>query len=177
MTDTTNSTLIAWLLASSTIAVILLLALLGMMYAFWLTGQSLRQAKKRLDSFAGIDPFTAAHHADSANRLSEYRRILNSSGGGIGKRISECREIAEAVSKRAPELFKTEPGLIYWLEATDQVLLALFEIDREWYGPNQERCATSRSALIYQDIHDKSGSPLPHGRVITSSGVLLNDGE
>lgn len=174
MTDTTTNTLIPWLLVATILCATLFVALLGMAYAYWLSSQSLHHAKKQLDLISGVNATSVAHYATT---LGYYRHILNSSGGGIGKRISECREIAETVIRHAPELFKTEPSLIYWLEATDQVLVALFEIDREWYDPHQERCAASKSALIYQDIHDKSGLPPPRGCVITSSGVHFNDGD
>jgi len=93
--------------------------------------------------------------------------------GGVGKRISECREITEALSNHAPTVFKAEPVLIYWLEATDQFLVELYEINRERNGPVQDHCATARSALVYQAVHDSTGLPLPPGRIITNSGLIL----
>lgn len=52
-------------------------------------------------------------------------QLLERSQGGVHKRISEVREITEAIRLRHPELFKDEFGLTYWLSATDDFLCEL----------------------------------------------------
>ncbi|MFZ5525929.1 MAG: hypothetical protein ACOZE7_04670 [Pseudomonadota bacterium] len=52
-------------------------------------------------------------------------QLLERSQGGVHKRISEVREVAEAIRLRHPELFKDEFGLTYWLSATDDFLCGL----------------------------------------------------
>lgn len=141
---------------------LLLIALAGMTFAYWRSERSLRRANSRLDFMTEA----GAHVAERSTELAQYRRILMSSAGGVGKRISECREITEAIQRYAPELFTMEEGLIYWLEATDQFLCNLYEVYREEPDPVQDHCATARSAAIYQSVHEQTGLPLPPGRKV-----------
>jgi hypothetical protein len=57
--------------------------------------------------------------------VSGIVQILDSSVGGLSKRLSESQEIVETISRLDPELFKRDKGLIYWLHANDQFLVQL----------------------------------------------------
>jgi len=92
------------------------------------------------------------------SKLFAYQDTLICTTGGVGKRISECREITEALSKHAPDVFKAEPGLIYWLGATDQFLV---ELNDSLGDPLQDRLAAIRSQAIYLAIHEHNDIPLP----------------
>lgn len=100
-----------------------------------------------------------SHHTVRTNAI---RKALEATGG-IGKRIAECREIAETLQQHAPAVFKKEPGLIYWIEATDQFLVELHAAAGS--DPEHERVAKSRSGAIYHQVHAETGLPLPPGEL------------
>lgn len=139
---------------------LLVLALVGMTYAYWRSKRSLRQANNHLDLLA---------EGNALDAVIRYQRIMKSSAGGVGKRLSECREITESILRHSPELFTKEDGLLYWLEATDQFLSELYEVYREDPDPVQDHCAAARSTAVYQAAHDKTGLPLPPGRVFSTT--------
>lgn len=77
--------------------------------------------------------------------------VIERHAGGIGKRISETREIAEAVFANNPAIFAAAPGLIYWLKASDDFLVELMRVshsDTEF----QRHAAEARTAAIYQQV-------------------------
>lgn len=57
-------------------------------------------------------------------QLQRFREVIERSGGGLAKRVSEHAEIEHVLSK-APELFIAEPGLRHWLNASRQFHHAL----------------------------------------------------
>ncbi len=86
---------------------------------------------------------------------------LETSNGGVGKRIAECREIAEAIFTQAPATFEQETGLIHWIQATDRFLVELDQLAPQ--NPIRAHVANSRSAEIYQRIHRAIGTPEVQG--------------
>lgn len=92
--------------------------------------------------------------------LTDLYKVLSFKTGGVGKRISECREITEALFTHVPDVFEQEKGLIYWLHATDQFFTAL---DATML-PNdvREHCANSYSAEIYSQVYRAIGKMEPH---------------
>lgn len=64
---------------------------------------------------------------DQQNTFERILEVVESTAGGISKRVWENIEIAESIYSRAPELFKQCPSLIYDLHATEQFLNALFD--------------------------------------------------
>jgi len=100
------------------------------------------------------------HHKARTSAILEALKTT----GGIGKRIAECREIAETLQLHAPAVFKKEPGLIYWIEATDQFLVDLHAAAGN--DPEQGRVAKSRSGAIYHQVHAETGLPLPPGELV-----------
>ncbi|MYM92487.1 hypothetical protein [Duganella vulcania] len=59
-------------------------------------------------------------------RMGVVVRVVNSSVGGIGKRLSESVEIATAIHTQAPQIFSQCEGLARWLRANDQFLVELY---------------------------------------------------
>lgn len=84
-----------------------------------------------------------------------YQKVLSGTTGGVGKRINECREITESVFKGAPTIFQDEPGLIYWLEATDQFLSELHQLNDDSL---QNHVANGRGREIYTTVHNFLGN-------------------
>lgn len=99
-------------------------------------------------------------------RTSAIQNALETTGG-IGKRIAECREIAAALQQHAPEVFKNEPGLIYWIEATDQFLVELHAATGS--NPAQERMANSRSGQVYNHVRTAAGLSFRPGSLAHAS--------
>ncbi len=97
--------------------------------------------------------------------LSGVLRVLNSSTGGISKRISESAEIAEAIQSQAPDLFKQCPGLAYWLHANDQFLVSLCSVAVEGVDRHhQQRIDEMKNAgreKIFDRIYETAGLPAP----------------
>lgn len=95
-----------------------------------------------------------------AAEVAAYRTVLASNAGGVGKRISECREIAEAIQRHSPDLYEREHGMVFWLSAMDEFLVALHSA----YDPGgegdlgQARLATSRDADIYRLVQSEAQS-------------------
>jgi len=76
--------------------------------------------------------------------------VLERKTGGVGKRISECREIAETLFAVAPAVYEEEPSLIHCLQATDEFLV---EVDRLLPADDiRAHAANSRSPEIYKQI-------------------------
>jgi hypothetical protein len=71
--------------------------------------------------------------------LSEVTHVLNANVGGISKRITESVEIADAIYRQSPDLFKSCDGLAYWLHANDQFLNALYNAAAEGIDPDHRR--------------------------------------
>ena len=89
--------------------------------------------------------------ADAQAFRASLEAVLKNNTGGVGKRISETRQIAEAVFAHNPAIFAAAPGLIHWLKATDEFLVELMRsshTDDEY----QRHVAGSQSAAIYQHI-------------------------
>lgn len=89
---------------------------------------------------------------------AKWREVLSEHAGGIGKRISECREIAKAIERHSPDMYQREHGLIFWLAAMDQFLVALLG----GYDPTERdhsmhtRMAEVNSSEIYKRIQEKN---------------------
>jgi len=72
------------------------------------------------------------HRLHLAEEVQELRRqlgavvkVIESSGGGVEKRIREQQEIVAAITARQPVLFKDENGLKHWLNANNEFFRAL----------------------------------------------------
>lgn len=91
---------------------------------------------------------------------AKWREVLSEHAGGIGKRISECREIAKAIERHSPEMYQREHGLIFWLAAMDQFLVALLG----GYDPSEPdhsmhtRMAAVNTSDIYSRVQAKNRS-------------------
>lgn len=77
--------------------------------------------------------------------------VLHRTTGGIGARISEAREIAEAIFDQASSVFRREPGLLAWLEANDRFLVELMTAAKI-QDPFQQQGANRRTSKIYRRI-------------------------
>ncbi|NTB05889.1 hypothetical protein [Agrobacterium tumefaciens] len=67
-----------------------------------------------------------AEEAEALRRqLREVDKVIESSAGGLEKRIGEHQEIVAAITALQPTLFKDEPGLEHWLNANNQFFCAL----------------------------------------------------
>lgn len=135
---------------------LLLIACVGMTYAYWRANRAMLSAQYRLAR--ALEESTA-----QADAIGSYRQVLLKQAGGLGKRISECREITSELLHHNPELFSKEQGLVYWLDATDQFLCALHAVycRHEGADPVMEHCASARSDTIYQRVYDATGLPPP----------------
>lgn len=101
------------------------------------------------------------------NALTHIREAVESTAGGIGKRVWENIEITESINSRSPELFKQCPSLVYDLHATDQFLNALCDAMANGLHPTQkelvERQKTERAALFIH-LYDKFDLAQPQAR-------------
>ncbi len=101
------------------------------------------------------------------NALTHIREAIESTAGGIGKRVWENIEIAESINSRSPELFQQCPSLVYDLHATDQFLNALCDAMANGLHPTQkelvERQKTERAALFFH-LYDKFDLAQPQAR-------------
>lgn len=111
------------------------------------------------------------------NALTSIRKAVESTAGGIGKRVWENIEITESINSLSPELFKQCPSLIYDLHATDQFLNALCDAMANGLHPTQrelvERQKTERAALFIH-LYDKFDLARPqtkHGTPTENSGA------
>lgn len=99
------------------------------------------------------------------NALTHIREAVESTAGGIGKRVWENIEITESINSRSPELFKQCPSLVYDLHATDQFLNALCDAMADGLDHTQrelvERQRTEREA-IFNRIYDAFDLARPH---------------
>lgn len=99
------------------------------------------------------------------NALTHIREAVESTAGGIGKRVWENIEITESINSRSPELFKQCPSLVYDLHATDQFLNALCDAMADGLDHTQrelvERQRTERKA-IFNRIYDAFDLARPH---------------
>ena len=57
--------------------------------------------------------------------LSNIRKILGFTGGGVHKRIDENRELLELLEREAPELLASHLWVIGWLKSHDDFFVAL----------------------------------------------------
>lgn len=112
------------------------------------------------------------------NALTSIRKAVESTAGGIGKRVWENIEIAESINSLSPELFKQCPSLIYDLHATDQFLNALCDAMANGLHPTQkelaERQKTERAALFIH-LYDKFDLAQPqakHDTPTENSGAI-----
>ncbi len=94
--------------------------------------------------------------------LSGVLDVMRSNVGGIGKRISESAQIAEAIQSNAPELFKRCPSLAYWLHANDQFLVSLYA--------NAPDCLDSDQRRLVDEI-EKAGRAEVFDRIYASAGL------
>lgn len=100
----------------------------------------LDQRLKRSGDFTRIRLRELEHENDELRRFSSgVVRVLNASVGGISKRLSESTEIVETINHLAPELFRKDNGLIYWLHANDQFLVQLAESAAEGIDRSHRR--------------------------------------
>lgn len=101
------------------------------------------------------------------NALARIREAVESTAGGIGKRVWENIEITESINSLSPELFKQCPSLIYDLHATDQFLNSLCDAMANGLHPTQkelvERQKTERAALFIY-LYDKFDLAQPQAR-------------
>ncbi len=76
----------------------------------------------------------AAHLAQEGaayrERLREISTVIESSAGGIKKRIDEHVEIENAIRVDAPDLLAAAPGFRYWLDANKQFFTELHVVSR-----------------------------------------------
>lgn len=111
------------------------------------------------------------------NVLTRIREAVESTAGGIGKRVWENIEIAESINSLSPELFKQCPSLIYDLHATDQFLNALCDAMANGLHPTQrelvERQRTERAALFINlyDAFDLARPQTKHDIPTENSGA------
>lgn len=89
-------------------------------------------------------------------QLGTIHHVLERSAGGVGKRIAENREIAEALFTYAPAIYEERHGLVYLLQATDQFLVELFQLTPPC--PTRTKIASSYSSEIYNQIHRAVGT-------------------
>ena len=98
--------------------------------------------------------------------LAQIVRVLNSHTGGISKRISESAEIAEAIQQDAPDLFKKNAGLAYWLHANDQFFGSLYaaaaEVIDQYHCHRVHEMIESDRADIFDRIYEEAGLPAPN---------------
>ena len=59
--------------------------------------------------------------------LSNVRRILGWTGGGVHKRIDENRELLELLQEEAPEFLARNPWVTGWLKSNDAFFVELAE--------------------------------------------------
>lgn len=59
--------------------------------------------------------------------LSNVRRILGWTGGGVHKRIDENRELLELLQKEVPEFLRSNPWVTGWLKRNDAFFVELAE--------------------------------------------------
>lgn len=115
--------------------VILMAALAVMTLLCLLLGRLCYRLDQRLKSSDDITRIRMRELEHENNELRRFSsgvgRVLNASVGGISKRLSESTEIVETLDRLAPELFKKDDGLIYWLHANDQFLVQLAEAATE----------------------------------------------
>lgn len=142
-----------------TLNIILAVLLIMAAFAFYRSHQSLISERRSNREYCEQ---LAQEIAITKARTNAIRKALETTGG-IGKRIAECREIAETLQLHAPAVFNKEPGLIYWIEATDQFLVELHAAAGS--DQNHERVAKSRSGAIYHQVHAETGLPLPPGEL------------
>lgn len=97
--------------------------------------------------------------------LHGVTRVLNTHVGGISKRLSESAEIAEAIQRRSPELFKQCDGLAYWLHANDQFLNALYSVAAEAIDKDHRRrihyMRKEGRGEVFKRIYEGAELPLP----------------
>jgi hypothetical protein len=119
---------------------VILLSLLGLGLLFALR----RTLRERQALAAHRDELAAELDFIKKTIAPMYSLISPNAEGGVLKRISEMREITEAIRKHQPELFQQEPGLIHWLSASDQFLCRLCDAampkgSNEWCDGERER--------------------------------------
>ncbi len=106
------------------------------------------------------------------NDLARIRAAVESTAGGIGKRVWENIEIAESINSRSPELFQQCPSLVYDLHATAQFLNALCDAMADGLNHTQrelvERNRSEREALFIR-IYDTFGLAPPPGKETNST--------
>lgn len=125
---------------------------------------ALRRALRERESLATQRDHLAAE-LDFIKKAIEpvYRQIgINAEGGCVFKRITEIREITEAIRKHGPELFQQEPGLIHWLKASDEFLCSLLDAaipqgSHEWWDSEREHWESSwemaqLTPRIYEEV-------------------------
>lgn len=61
-------------------------------------------------------------------QLTEVRRVLSKTSGGIYKRIDENRELLELLVKEAPELIQRYPWVVNWIKSTDDFLTSMVAV-------------------------------------------------
>lgn len=92
-------------------------------------------------------------------------RVLNTTAGGLGRRICENQQIANELIQRAPHLYKECMGLAYWLDANDQFLNALLGEAATHINPWQRHVADrgcgESAADIFNHIYACAGLKPP----------------
>lgn len=97
--------------------------------------------------------------------LSGIAEVVNTSVGGLSKRLSESVEIAETLFRIDPSIFEQDRGLMYWLHANDQFLEQLAEACTEITDPLQrhfiDRATANGRTGIFFRIYEAADVPPP----------------
>jgi hypothetical protein len=88
-----------------------------------------------------LSNFSATHRLEAVRRLALERGVT----GGLLKRIDENRELLELLQRESPQLLKSNPWMVGWLQANDDFFVELAQLlkvhsrdigfPRAWPGP------------------------------------------
>lgn len=99
--------------------------------------------------------------------------VIEKNEGGIYKRISENREVLQAILEKAPELISKEPAILDWIKDTDKFLHLLADV----IPHNPENCSYPPSILRqhfrvnskFVDFETAGKDIKPHWELVTDA--------
>lgn len=71
-----------------------------------------------------LSNFSATHRLEAVRRLALERGVT----GGLLKRIDENRELLELLQRESPQLLKSNPWMVGWLQANDDFFVELAQL-------------------------------------------------
>ncbi len=127
--------------------------------ALWSARRKLRVASARLGQAESARSRLGRQVVDASGSLDDLTSVLRFSKGGVGRRILECRQVAQTIRQHAPVLFEIDKDLLHNLALMDEFLVDLHQRYQTVVegDAHQMRIANAATADIYLEIQRDSG--------------------